>query len=315
MYISISKSEFKSSNNRNDIHIKGYNLNKKNLLGIVIILHGMSESKEIYSEIAEYLAVRQYGVVTYDHIGHGDSINTKDDRGFFANEEGHQYLIKDLEYIVKEAKKFNLPIFIIGHSMGSLIARNYVAAVKEREIAGLILCGTIGPQWAIDGAIQFADYMIEKKGPRYRSRKLNQLVTTISKWNFEDMEYQLEWVTRDKDYILKVKDDERLNFIFTSAGLRDVFVLTKNAGQKEMIEKIPKDLPILVLSGGDDILGEYGEGLTRLVEAYNKANIKDVTLKLYEKARHSLLQELNREEVYKDIYNWLEVIRIAEKEE
>lgn len=314
MHISISKSEFKSSNGKNIIKVKNYNLNKKSIKAVVVVLHGMTECKEIYSEFAEYLALNGYGVVTYDHIGHGDSVNIEDERGFFSNENGYKYLTKDLQHIIKEIKKLNLPIILFGHSMGSLIARNYVAEAKKKEIDGLILCGTIGQQWAIDGAIQLAEYMIEQKGPRYRSRKLQDVVVKAFKWKFEDMKDKMEWATRDKEYIKKSKEDKRMNFIFTATGFKDVFELVKITGEKDSIEKIPKDLPILMVSGGEDILGEYSEGVKRLEQAYKKAGIKDVAVKIYAESRHGLLQDLDRKEVFKDISEWVEIVRMAQKE-
>lgn len=310
----ISNFEFLSSNGRNKIKARGYNLTKENLKAIIVVIHGMTECKEIYSEFAKYLADKNYGVITYDHIGHGDSVNTEDERGFFANEEGYKYLTKDLEFIIIKAREFNLPVFLFGHSMGSLIARNYVSTSKKQKIDGLILCGTIGQQWAIDGAIQFAQYMIDEKGPRYRSRKLMELVTTISNWKFEPKLYKDEWSTRDIEKIKEFKKDKRMNFIFTAAGFRDVFTLVKITGQKESIESIPKELPIFIISGGEDILGEYSEGLKRLNQSYVKEGIKDVTLKIYDKARHALIHELNREEVFKDIYDWIEIVRLAKQD-
>lgn len=313
MNISILKSEFKSSNGRNIVKMRNYNLNKDNLKAIVVILHGMTENKELYSEFAEFLAIKGFGVITYDHIGHGESINTEDERGFFSNENGYKYLTKDLEYVITEAKKFGLPIFLFGHSMGSLISRYYIATSKTLEIDGLILCGTIGQQWAIDGAIQLAEYMIEKKGPRYRSRKLQEVMITISKWKFEDMKYKNEWATRDIEFIKKTKDDKRINFIFTAVGFKDVFTLVKLTGQKENIENIPKNLPILMVSGGDDILGEYTEGIKRLEQAYKKADIKDVTVKIYEDSRHGLLQDLDKKKVFEDTSEWIDIVLIAHK--
>ena len=313
MNISILKSEFKSSNGRNIVKMRNYNLNKDNLKAIVVILHGMTENKELYSEFAEFLAIKGFGVITYDHIGHGESINTEDERGFFSNENGYKYLTKDLEYVITEAKKFGLPIFLFGHSMGSLISRYYIATSKTLEIDGLILCGTIGQQWAIDGAIQLAEYMIEKKGPRYRSRKLQEVMITISKWKFEDMKYKNEWATRDIEFIKKTKDDKRINFIFTAVGFKDVFTLVKLTGQKENIENIPKNLPILMVSGGDDILGEYAEGIKRLEQAYKKADIKDLTVKIYEDSRHGLLQDLDKKKVFEDTSEWIDIVLIAHK--
>ena len=314
MNISISKSEFRSSNGRNIIKVKNYNINKEDVKAIIIVLHGMTECKELYSEFAEYLAIKGYGIITYDHIGHGDSVNIEDERGFFSNENGYEYLTDDLQHIINEVKKMNLPIILFGHSMGSLIARNCVAEAKKKEIDGLILCGTIGQQWAIDGAIQLAEYMIEQKGARYRSRKLNDTVIKAFKWKFEHMNDRIEWATRDKEYIKKSKEDERMNFIFTAAGFRDVFTLVKITGEKKSIESIPKDLPILMVSGGEDILGEYSEGVKRLEQAYKKSGIKDVNLKIYPESRHGLLHDLDRKQVFKDISEWIEIVRLAQKE-
>lgn len=311
MKISISKSDFLSSNNRNKIKVKNYNLNKENLKAIVVVIHGMIESKEIYSEFAEFLALKGFGVITYDHIGHGESINTVDDRGFFANEEGYKYLVDDLKHVISEAKKFNLPIFLFGHSMGSLVAREYVSSENNDELDGLILSGTIGPQWAIDGAIQFANFMVESKGPRYRSRKLMKVVTAVSEWKFDDMKYSLEWSTRDRKYIEEIKADESVNYIFTAAGFKDIFTLVKNTGKKENIEKISKSLPILMVTGSDDILGENTEGVKRLYELYKNAGIKDITLNIYEKSRHALLNDLDKLKVSKDISDWMDIVLYA----
>lgn len=306
----IFESKFKSSNNKNEVDVKTYNLNNF-AKAIIVILHGMSECKDIYSSLATFFADNKYAVITYDSIGHGNSVNTEDERGFFANNNGYEYLTKDLEYVINEAKKYNLPIFLFGHSMGSLISRNYVATSKTKEIAGLILSGTIGPQWAIDGAIQFADYMVNKKGPRYRSRMLNDLLTKVSSWKFEDMKNSLEWSTRDKEFIKEAQKDTRMNFIFTASGFKDVFSLVKFTGQKEEIESIPKDLPILMISGGDDILGEYSEGVKRLEEAYKQAGIEDVTVKIYDKSRHNLIQDLDKQKVFEDILDWIEIVRFS----
>lgn len=315
MQISISKSEFKSSNKRNIIKVRNYNLNQENIKAIIVVIHGMTENKELYSEFAEYLATKNYGVITYDHIGHGDSVNNEDERGYFAKENGYKYLTNDLKYVIKEANRFNLPVFLFGHSMGSLIARNYVSTNNTKNITGLILCGTIGQQWAIDGAIQLSELMIEQKGPRFRSRKLNDIVIHLSKWKFEDVHDRYGWATKDKEYIEKSKNDKRMNFIFTASGFKDVFELVKITGQKESIENIPKELPILMVSGGEDILGEYSEGIKRLEQAYMKAGIKDVTVKIYCNSRHGLLQDIERKKVFSDIYEWIEVVRIAEKGE
>ncbi len=323
--IKIEEYTFKSSNKRNTIKGKTYNVpalfsgstifrQRINIKGIIVILHGMSECQEIYDKFAKFLASLNFGVVTYDQLGHGESILTKDEQGFFGNEQGNQFLIEDVAQVMKRLKKYAIPIFLFGHSMGSLVARVYASKIVKKQISGLILCGTIGPQWAIDGAIQFAQYLIDQKGPRYRSRKLNELVIMVSNFKFGEMEYKLEWATKDKEYIKKVKEDERMNFVFTAKGFKDVFLLEKLANQKECAENTPKDLPILLISGKDDVLGEYGEGPKRVEQMYKKAGVKDVSLILYENARHNLMQDIEHKLAFKDVANWMEAVILAEKE-
>lgn len=282
--------------------------------GVVQISHGMCEYFDRYDEFAKFLVSKGYVVAGHDHIGHGDSVNNENERGFFAKEDGYKYLIKDLYYMTQIIKKRYpyIPYFLLGHSMGSFISRCYIAEYGK-EIDGAILLGTIGPQWAIEAGVQLADRLIQKKGEMYRSKKLDQLCFEFANINFEPASTKYDWTCRDKDAIEKHMQDEKMKFIFTVSAFKDLFQLVKYSNDEKTIKNIPKMLPMLIMSGNMDPVGEDGAGVKKVYELYKKIGLKNITFKLYQDCRHELLNELNKSEIYKDIEDWIELIRFGEE--
>ncbi len=306
---------FDSTNGRNKVHAKAIfptDINK--IKGIVQISHGMCEYVECYENFAQFLLDNGYAFCGNDHIGHGNSVLIPEERGFFASENGYQYLIKDLYKMTKcIQKKFpNTPCFLLGHSMGSLIARLYAAKFGE-EIQGLLLCGTMGPQWMIDAGIQLAEFMIQKKGALYRSKKLDRLAFEFANVNFEPIKTKYDWTCSDENVVKKHLADDKGNFIFTVSGFKDLFYLEKFCNDEKKITNTPKKLPIFLFSGDMDPVGEEGKGVQKVYQLYQKIGVQNIEMKLYHNMRHEMLNEVNKEEVYKDILDWMDCIRLGEE--
>ncbi|MBQ9267522.1 MAG: alpha/beta fold hydrolase [Clostridia bacterium] len=306
---------FDSSNRLNQVH--GRILipeDREHLKGSVQFSHGMCEYFDKYQEFYEFMLSNGYVVCGHDHIGHGDSVISEEERGFFASKDGYKYLVEDVYQMTKIVKKKfpYLQCFLLGHSMGSFIARCYAAKYGDR-IDGLLLCGTMGPQWAADGGIQMADRIIRKKGPLYRSKKLDRLSFEFANANFEPIKTRYDWTCSNEEAILRHMKDKKSDFIFTASGFKDLFYLVKLCNDEKFIKNTPKNLPILLFSGDMDPVGENGIGVKRVAELYKKIGVKEVEVKLYQDKRHEMLNEVNREEVYRDILNWLEVIRFGEE--
>ncbi|MBR4111365.1 MAG: lysophospholipase [Clostridia bacterium] len=314
MGINIEKISFKSSNNINIVRGKIMTPATEEIKGVVQLSHGMCEYIERYDEFANYLLEQGYVVAGHDHIGHGDSVNAEKDRGFFAKESGYKYLVKDLHYMTKIVKKRypNLPYFMLGHSMGSFISRCYIVKYGE-ELDGIILLGTMGPQWAVDAGIQLADRLIQKKGEMYKSKKLDQLCFEFANLNFEPIMTKYDWTCRDKEVVQNHVEDKKMSFIFSVSAFKDLFNLVKYCNDDKFIKNTPKTLPMLIMSGDMDPVGEDGSGVKKVYELYKKIGIKDITFKLYKNCRHELLNELNKDEIYKDILDWIELIRFGEE--
>lgn len=314
MKINTEKISFKSSNNINIVRGKIMTPTCEDIKGIVQISHGMCEYIDRYDEFAKYLLEQGYIVAGHDHIGHGDSVNTETDRGFFAKKEGYKYLVKDLYYMTQIIKKRypNLPYFMLGHSMGSFISRCFITKYGE-IIDGIILLGTMGPQWVVDAGIQLADRLIQKKGEMYKSKKLDQLCFEFANINFEPVTTKYDWTCRDKNVVQKHILDKKMSFVFSVSAFKDLFYLVKNCNDEKIIKNTPKTLPMLIMSGSMDPVGEDGTGVGKVYELYKKIGVKDITFKLYKDCRHELLNELNKIDIYNDIKDWIELIRFGEE--
>ena len=315
MEYKVEEIKFKSSNGKNTIHAKILSpIDARKIKGIVQFCHGMCEYFDKYFEFYKFLLENGYVVCGHDAIGHGDSIKYESERGFFDERDGYKYLIEDVKKMTTKVRKRYPyePLFLLGHSMGSLIARCYAAKYGD-ELTGLLLCGTVGPQPLINSAINLANLIISRKGERYRSRKLNSMFFDFANLGFDASKCKYDWATSDTEAAKKMEEDPKQDFIFTASGFRDLFKLVKIANSDKVIKTVPKNLPILFFSGDQDPVGEKGIGVKRAVKLYKNEKIKEITCKLYKDCRHEMLRERNKKQVYKDILDWIELVRFGEE--
>lgn len=314
MEYDVEKIAFKSSNKVNIVHGKILKPQNGEIKGIIQFVHGMCEYFDKYTEFYEYMLSKGYIVAGHDNIGHGDSVNSENERGFFAKKDGYKFLIKDVNYMHQVVRKRypNIPYFVASHSMGTFITRCYISKYYD-DIDGAILLGTMGPQWAIEGGLQLANRLIDKKGDMYRSRKLDQLSFKFANLKFEPVNTKYDWTCSVPEIIEKHCNDKKARFIFTVSGFKDLFYLIKFCNDEKYIIDTPKKLPLLIMSGSDDPVGEDGFGARKVYEIYKKIGMKDVSFKLYKDCRHELLNEFNKYDIYDDILNWIDCVRFGEE--
>lgn len=307
MNYTIEDINFKSSNNIHTIRGKIYVPNdKENIKGIIQIVHGMCEYFDRYIDFTQYLLQNNYIVCGHDHLGHGYSVNSKADYGYFADKLGYKCLIKDvwkMTALVKE-KYPQYKYIVLGHSMGSFITRCYMYEYGN-QVDGIILSGTIGPIKLINTIIKLTDGYIKLKGPRYKSKNIMKLAFRVSKINIKHSINKYDWVSRNVEVTKKYKKDKMGNFLFTASGYKDLFKLIQQANSIMNIKRIRRDLPIYFLSGDKDPLGENGKGVQKAYDTLRKYN-SNVILKIYTNGRHEMLNEINCNKVYIDILNWID---------
>ena len=273
---------------------------------VVQISHGMCEYIDRYQPFMTYLAEHDFLVCGNDHIGHGRSIGSPIMKGDFGPENGPKNLVKDVHTLTKKVREQypDTPYFLLGHSMGSFVARLYMAAYPDL-LDGVILSGTAGPNPAVKGGILLARLIAATKGKNYRSVQLDKLAFGRFNDRILDRRTDKDWLTRDNQVVSQYRRDPNCMFLFTAKGYEDLFTMSSWANHPDWAVRVRKDLPILLLSGDMDPVGDYGKGVSKVYEMLLDAGVKDVNLRLYRDGRHEMLNEVNRDQVYADILQWI----------
>lgn len=266
--------------------------------GVVQLCHGMCEYILRYADFAAYLCAHGIAFAGNDHLGHGETAQNSEDLGYTGNLE---YLIADVKTLTDILKeKFpHTPFIFSGHSMGSFIARAYLSRYSEIP-DGAVIIGTGGPE-APAGLGRFVAKCVARiKGDRYRSPLIKKMAFGSYHKRFKNEPSPNAWVTADKDILDKYDHDPLCTFSFTARGYMDLFGLLQSVSRKDWPQMLCRDLPILLMAGEQDPVGNYGKGVTTVYKRLVAAGMEDVTLKLYPNDRHEVLNELDRDTVWAD---------------
>ena len=280
----------------------------REIKGVLQICHGMVEYIDRYDEFAEFMSEHGYYVVGHDHLGHGKSIQTEADLGYFDERKGNQYVIGDIYQLQEMTRKKypDVPYFMLGHSMGSFLLRQYILS-HGRGLSGAVIMGTGDKSYLLLSAGQLLCRAFALvKGWHYRSRMIDRMGLGSYNRKFEPSESKKEWVTSDTQIRAVYEADPLCSFTFTVNGYYQMFEGMKKITGKKGAIRIPRTLPILLASGKEDPVGDFGKTVEKIYGQYREAGIKDVTLKLYEGDRHEILNEQDRQQVYEDIWKWME---------
>lgn len=279
----------------------------KDISCIIQIVHGMAEHIARYGDFANYLAEKGILVVGNDHLGHGKSINNKEEYGYFCKKDAVTIVVRDIHRLKKLIQEENpgKPYYILGHSMGSLLLRNYLFKYGM-GVDGIILSGTAShpPIKTVSGKAVLC-FIGLLKGWKYRSEWADRLVNGNPNARIENKKTEFDWLSTDEKVVDKYIKDEACGFLFTVNGFLTLVQSVDNLNKKKYLANMPKDMPILFLSGEQDPIGGYTEGVKRACHQFKKAGMTCITLKFYEGCRHEILNEKKKEEVYEDIYAFL----------
>ncbi|HET8989237.1 MAG TPA: alpha/beta hydrolase [Humibacillus sp.] len=272
---------------------------------VVQISHGLAEHSARYARFAQRLTDHGYAVYASDHRGHG---RTSSPRGSFASHDGWQTVIDDLHSVTARARheQHGVPVFLLGHSMGSFLARGY-AAQYGSELDGLVLSGTSGGEGALGKVGVFvASTQARLRGHTHTSGLMNKL--SFGQYNnaFKPTRTDFDWLSRDTAEVDKYVNDPDCGFVFSAGGFADLLRGLAHANDDRTVALVPKDLPIHLTSGDKDPVGDSGKGVQRAADQFKRFGVRDVTVTLWPDARHEILNEINRDEVEVEILEWLD---------
>ena len=279
----------------------------------VQLVHGMAEYIGRYDEFARYLNSKGFVVFGHDHIGHGESVKSKDEWGDLPADSGKDILVEDVHRVrtdalarISGAYGEQPPLFLFGHSMGSFVVRLYLSR-HASGLKGAIICGTgfMPPRTSAVGN-RVARSIARLRGNNYHSKLLHNMGVGGYAKDIDNAETDLDWLSYNRENVNRYIADEQCGFMFTAGGYATVTGLMHDVCTQECVASYPKDLPLLYIAGTEDPVGECGEGVSAAADLAHAAGVKDVRCRLYAGMRHEILNERGRQVVFDDIVSWME---------
>ncbi len=274
---------------------------------ILQIVHGMAEYVERYAAFAEYLNEQNILVVGEDHLGHGKSVGENGKYGYFCERDAATVVVRDVHRLKKitQEKYPGVPYFILGHSMGSFILRNYLCRYGT-GIEGAVIMGTgMQPKGLLKVSKALVKVLTLLQGAKHESRLVDKLAFGNFNKGIVNPSSKNDWLSADSVQVAKYNGDPMCGFLFTLNGFGTLFELIWRLHDPAYLEKMPKDLPLLLTAGARDPVGDYGKAVEEVYQSYRDMGMGQVQLKLYPEGRHEILNETNRQQVYEDISRWL----------
>jgi alpha-beta hydrolase superfamily lysophospholipase len=295
-----------------NLHVSGWAVEKPK--AVVHVLHGMAEYGSRYARLAEALAAAGYTTYAHDHRGHGKSIPEGDAPGHMADSDSWNRVVEDAHGVNREIAKRNprLPIIVLGHSMGSFILQQLLFEHPSDMIAAA-LSGSVGkpPPIAIVAKL-IAHIERARVGKRNPSPVLQRLTFGENNKPFAPARTEFDWLSRDPEEVDKYVADPLMGFAASTQTWLDLLNGLNRIANPSNVEKVPKSMPLYLFAGDQDPVGDKGKSMKSLYDAYKRAAIFDVRLKLYPGARHETLNETNRQEVTNDFIAWCDEIIAAQ---
>ena len=236
---------------------------------VLQICHGMVEYIKRYDEFAQFLCEKGFYVVGNDHLGHGKSVQSKSEYGFFEKKYGNACVLGDIHTLrQRTVKKYpETPYFMLGHSMGSSLLRQYIQ-MYGNGLSGVVLMGVVTDhrRSSLLFVKQLCRLMAAVRGWHYRSRMVDELVTGSFNKKFKPSVTRADWITSDKEHLDAYVTDPLCSFMFTVNAYYSMMAGMLGMQKKENISMIPKSLPVLYVSGSEDPVGKFGKGVRKVCE-------------------------------------------------
>ena len=287
-------------------------------IAILQIIHGMQEYVDRYDEFANYLAERGILVMGNDHLGHGGSLGEKGTYGYFCKNDPATVLVRDAHRLKKMTQEEypGIPCFILGHSFGSFVAREYITRYGTGISGAIIQATGYMSNGNLKSLIRLINFLTFIMGEKYRSEMLDKKLFKGYLKQIPNAKTPKDWLSHNEESVDKYVADPACNFIFTLNGFKTMAELLKRNQDTDRIQDIPKELPILITGGKEDPVSDYGDALEKLYGTYkNELQIENVDLKIYEGFRHELQQEIGREQVFEEQYEWIKKVLASGSED
>jgi alpha-beta hydrolase superfamily lysophospholipase len=273
---------------------------------VIQIAHGMQEYAGRYADTAAFLTRHGIAVFANDHRGHGKSLTASGKPGDLGA-GGRHAVLTDMHLLSRTIRDRHpgVPLFLLGHSWGSFLTQAYIQRWGT-ELSGAILSATNGANPLVGIGVYVSRLVAAVRGDHRIASLLETLSIGGLNKQFEPGATGKEWISRDQDVVRRYVDDPLCAQPFPNSFYVEMTVLLAEAWRKEAEARVPKSLPVYLVAGDRDPVGLNGKGVQALAKRYRSHGLKDVTVRLYPEARHEVLNETNRQEVFDDLLAWVE---------
>lgn len=275
--------------------------------GVVQLIHGMCEYAERYAPFAEYLVSNGFIVCADDHLGHGKSVKDKSELGYFNDKRDCRITVEDIHglKLLVQKQTGSLPWFVLGHSMGSFFCRKYIS-LYGNEFKGAVIMGSgYKSKLTLNAALLTVRLNAFFNGWRHRSKFIKKLAFGSYNKKFAPARTANDWLSANSENVDAYEADELCGFDFTNNGYFVLFSIIKQACSGKVVNSTPRDLPVFLVAGVDDPVGDYGKGVLKTAKKFHNAAILDVKVTLYEGCRHEILNDDCKQQVEKDILDFI----------
>lgn len=285
---------------------------------VIQLIHGMGEHMGRYDRFARYLAGLGYLVCGNDHVGHGRTAGSEERFGLLPKKHPVEVMVNDVEQLRGFVSadlcglfgSGQVPYFMFGHSMGSLILRCYLPKHGD-QIDGAMICGTTMPSKLLSGiGVLASKTLIALKGPDAKSAFLHRMAYGVYSKKIPHARTPFDWISSDPDEVDAFINDEGTGFMFSGTVYLALTEAAFDAARKHAFTAVPKALPLLLVAGDEDPVGNFGRMVEACGNRYRKAGVESVTVKLYGGMRHEILNEIGREEVFSDVVSWMREVDV-----
>ncbi|MCM1438864.1 MAG: alpha/beta hydrolase [Roseburia sp.] len=273
---------------------------------VLQIIHGMAEYAARYAPLAEFLASRGITVCAEDHLGHGKSVCSEDDLGYFSDKNGWQTVLSDIRQLTEivKPKYAGVPYFVMGHSMGSFFCRKYISQYGN-ELAGAIVMGTGFKGGFTTGGAKFITRLVALfKGWRHRSKFVDNAAFGSYNNRFEKRT-PFDWLSANPENVDNYIADPLCGVPFTCNAFYGLFGIISQACKSKTIKAVPENLPISVVAGSDDPVGDYGKGVEKFTDKLLKYG-KNASMTLYRGCRHEIVNDICAPQLFEDLAEFIQ---------
>ncbi len=274
-----------------------------------LIIHGLAEHCKRYGHFASFLNSNGYAVLGFDHAGHGNT--DPDNTGHINTEDSFHYMVKTINDFINTASEFfpGLTQILFAHSMGSFLTQRYFQMYENNESpAAVIYSGSNGkPPAILQGGIWISSLLRKINGPETRSPFLSNLIFGKYIKPFRPTRTPFDWLSRDEQQVDKYINDPHCGFVCSTSFYNDFFKGLKALHSHKPFAGSSTEMPILLLSGDSDPVSDMGKGIHNLEKLLINSGAAHVQKKLYPGGRHEMLNEINRDEVMRDVLEFVEI--------